>query len=289
MHEFDYGQSRPHVLRPAQDIRWRDVRVDSSEVSYGVGGHGRPVVFLHGWGLAPGAYQAALRSLAHRGVRVYAPAMPGFGGTAELPEGERDLAGYARWVGRFIDSVGIRGAVTVVGHSFGGGVAARAAHDLPDHVDSLVLVNAVGGAHWSPDGEVRPIRERPLWEWAWHLQATAFSARPFKQVVGAIAGDALPNVLRDPMAVWRAGHVARKADLRAELAQLADRGLPVTLLWGTADTVIPHVSFEAMREALGDPRVVTVAGNHCWLIGDPEGFGDAMVRVLRSERDAVSA
>ncbi|TQF68682.1 alpha/beta hydrolase [Rhodococcus spelaei] len=289
MHEFEFTTPRSHVRRPAQDIRWRDVRVDSTQVSYGVGGHGRPVVFLHGWGLAPGAYQAALRSLAGRGVRVYAPAMPGFGGTPELPVGQRNLAGYAQWVGKFIDAIGIRGPVTVAGHSFGGGVAARTAHDLPDHVDALVLVNSVGGAQWSPDGVARPIRERPLWEWLWHLQADAVSSGRFAQVVGAIAGDALPNVLRDPMAVWRTAHVARKADLRTELAELADRGIPVTLLWGTSDAVIPQVSFESMREALGDPRVVTVAGNHCWLIGDPETFGDAMTRALEPRRDVVPA
>ncbi|MFD4294290.1 alpha/beta fold hydrolase [Rhodococcus sp. NPDC058505] len=289
MHESPPRNSSAAGHRPAQDLRWRQVRVDRSAVDYAVGGHGRPVVFLHGWGLGPAPYRAALRELAHRGVRVYAPAMPGFGGTPELPQGERDLDGYARWVGRFVDAIGIRRPVTAIGHSFGGGVAARAAHDLPDHVEELVLVNSVGGAQWTSEGAARPIGERPLWDWALRLQADALGSPSLSQIVGALAGDALPNVLRDPMAVWRAGHVARTADLRPELIRLAERRLPVTLLWGTADSVIPEASFDSMRAALGDPNVVMVPGNHCWPIGEPDRFGETVGRVLSRCREQVSA
>lgn len=289
MYESPVRSPRPAVRRPAQDVRWRRIPVDGTAVDYVVGGHGRPVLFLHGWGLGPAAYRAALSDLAHRGMRVYAPALPGFGGTPGLPAAERDLDGYARWVGRFVDAIGIRGPVTAVGHSFGGGVAARAAHDLPDHVDELVLVNAVGGAQWSPAGTARPIHERPLWDWMLHLHADALGARSVGQVLGAIAGSALPNVVRDPMAIWQVGHLARTADLRAELTGLAARNLPVTLLWGTGDSVIPVASFESMRAALGEPNVVMVPGNHCWPIDEPARFGEAVVRVMTTARERVSA
>lgn len=281
--------SRATVSRPSTAIRWRRVDVDRSTVEYAVGGHGRPVVFLHGWGVGPATYQGALRQLAQRGARVYAPAMPGFGGTRALAGAEHDLDGYARWVGRFIDQVGIRGPVTVIGHSFGGGVATRTAHDLPDHVDEVVLVNSVGGARWAPSGTARPIHERPIWDWMLRLQADALGSRSVGQVVGAVAGSALSNVLRDPMSVWRAAHLARTADLRTELTGLGTRGLPVTLLWGTADTVIPVASFESMRSALGEPNIVMVPGNHCWPIDDPVRFGDAMGRIFDRSRQAVSA
>lgn len=289
MHEPVTPSPQATVRRPSQDLRWRQVHVDATPVDYAVGGHGRPVVFLHGWGLGPATYRTALRDLAHRGLRVYAPAMPGFGGTPELPIGARDIDGYAAWVGRFVDAVGIRGPVTVIGHSFGGGVAVRAAHDLPDHVDELVLVNSVGGARWLSAGIDRPIHERPIWDWMLSLPADALGSRSVGQVVGAIAGVALPNVIRDPMAVWRAGHLARTADLRPELAVLAKRGLPVTLLWGTGDTVIPEASFASMREALGEPNVVMVRGKHCWPIGDPTRFGETVESVLSRVREQVPA
>ncbi|WP_137873539.1 alpha/beta hydrolase [Rhodococcus sp. Q] len=289
MHQSAPSSPQATVLRPSHDVRWRQVQMGRTTVDYAVGGHGRPVLFLHGWGLGPATYRTALHELAHRGVRVYAPAMPGFGGTPELPVGERTIDGYAQWVGRFVDAVGIRGRVTVVGHSFGGGVGVRTAHDLPDHVDELVLVNSVGGARWLSEGVDRPIHERPIWDWMLHLPADALGSRSVGQVVGAIAGVALPNVIRDPMAVWRAGHLARTADLRPELEVLARRQLPVTLLWGTGDTVIPEASFASMRAALGEPNVMMVRGKHCWPISDPVRFGDTVQRVLARSGELVSA
>ncbi|MCW0193363.1 MAG: alpha/beta fold hydrolase [Rhodococcus sp.] len=59
---------------------------------------------------------------------------------------------------RFLDAAGVTGPVTVVGHSFGGGVATAVARDFPTRVSRLVLVNSVGG-------QERPIRERPWWNW----------------------------------------------------------------------------------------------------------------------------
>jgi len=83
--------------------------------------------FLHGWGLGHRAYQGALRELVARGCRVYAPSLPGFGGTANLPRVERTMEGYADWVLDFLDAVGLDEPALVVGHSFGGGVAIRLA------------------------------------------------------------------------------------------------------------------------------------------------------------------
>ncbi|NKS54340.1 alpha/beta fold hydrolase, partial [Rhodococcus hoagii] len=122
-------------------LRWRDVPVDGRTVPYGIAGSGTPVLFLHGFGLAPRTYAAAVERLAAVGVRVYAPALPGFGGTGALPHREHGFAGYGHWVARFLDAVGIDEPVPVVGHSFGGGVALASAHARVDRVSQLVLVN----------------------------------------------------------------------------------------------------------------------------------------------------
>nr|WP_262982587.1 alpha/beta hydrolase [Rhodococcus sp. MTM3W5.2] len=188
-------------------------------------------------------------------------------------------------MGGFLDSIGIAGPVTLVGHSFGGGVAIQSAHDLGARVSRLVLVNSVGGAAWSPGGgDVRPIGERPLWAWGAAATGDALAIRPSVAGLLAITADAVGNVLRNPLAMWRLSHLARNADLRGELDELAERGLPVTLLWGGDDTFIPRASFESLRIALRNPTVVTVAGNHGWLIDDPHGFGTAMATVFGAEQ-----
>ncbi len=103
-------------------------------------------------------------------MRVYAPGLPGFGGTADLPSPELNLGGYARWVEAFLDAAGVAGPVTLAGHSFGGGVAIRVAHDFPDRVAHLIVINSIGGSAWCRSGGVlRSMRERPLWDWGLHL------------------------------------------------------------------------------------------------------------------------
>ncbi|MFC4605076.1 alpha/beta fold hydrolase [Rhodococcus kronopolitis] len=288
-------RSRPLTAAPAPSppvtetgtaaarLAWHEARVDGEQVSYASAGAGRAVVFLHGWGLTHRTYGRALEHLAGRGVKVLAPALPGLGGTPELPLEQRNLAGYARWLGRFLAAAGVRGPVTLVGHSFGGGVAAQAAHDLPGRVEGLILVNSVGGAAWTdgPAG-VRPIADRPLWSWGAAATSDVLAVRPTATGFAAVAVDALRNVMRSPGAFWRTAHLARTADLSDELDELAARGLPVTLLWGRGDTVIPRASFESLRARLHHAAVVTVPGHHGWLIDDPVRFGDAMAEVLAS-------
>ncbi|HZB51098.1 MAG TPA: alpha/beta fold hydrolase [Mycobacteriales bacterium] len=264
----------------ATRFRRRTVEVRGRPVAYLVGGAGPAVVFLHGWALSASSYRAALRRLSGAGLRVLAPALPGFGGTADLPAAELDLSGYGRWVVDFLDAVGQREPVTLVGHSFGGGVAVRTAHDAPDRIGRLVLVNSIGGSVWTDDGAgtVRFLRDRPIWDWGLHLRADVLPIRQLTRVLPVIAQDVARNLLRSPGARWRVGRLASTADLRPELEELKRRRVPV--VWGRQDQVIPEASLAAMRLALGDPRVVTVEGSHAWLIRDPRSFTEVITNVV---------
>ena len=262
------------------EIAWSRTEVDGRPAFYGCAGEGPPVVLLHGWGLTHRTYRLALEALARNGAQVWAPAMPGFGGTPELPAAELSLAGYARWVTRFLDAVGLDEPVTLVGHSFGGGVAIKTAHDHPDRVRSLVLINSIGGSAWRESGSVvRSMAERPLWDWGIHFPRDILPLGQIRNVLPVILEDAVPNLIRNPMALWRVGQLARRADLTAELQELKDRGLPVTVLWGEADEIVPRASFDALCTAIGRSGEV-VAGNHSWLLSDPDAFGEVMTNVV---------
>src|SRR5690348_1019605 len=89
------------------EVAWRALFVERRPASFAVGGRGLPVLLLHGWALGYRTYDSAVRALIARGCRVYAPALPGFAGTADLPTGRRNMAGYAAWVGDFLDAVDI--------------------------------------------------------------------------------------------------------------------------------------------------------------------------------------
>jgi hypothetical protein len=102
-----------------------------------------------------------------------------------------------------------------------------------------------------------------------------------------MAEDLVPNLLRHPRAIVKVANLARRADLRGELEVLRDRGLPVSIIWGTRDGVIPRESFEALCVASGVEGTV-VEGSHSWLLADPDQFGEVItndVRVAQAARD----
>lgn len=265
-------------------LEWREFFVDGRVARYGVSGSGRPIVFLHGWGLAHRSYRRGLKRLVRPGVAVYALAMPGFSGTPELPSSEFSIAGYARWVTKALDALGIDEPVVLIGHSFGGGVAIKTAHDHPERVARLILVNSIGGSVWhTRKGDKKTMRDRPLWDWGLHLPAETLSRRQVRHIMPVILADAVPNIIRQPTTVWKVGQLARTADLTPELEELKRRRVPVVILWGKEDEVIPPACLESLRTALGSPTVVTVDGNHNWLLSQPEMFADVITNIIGEE------
>jgi len=105
-------------------------------------GYGPAVLLLHG-GAGPASVAAYADHLAAaRGVRVVTPTHPGFAGTARPPL-LTTAAGLAEVYAALLDELGLD-AVTVVGHSIGGWVAAELGLLGSPRVASLVLVDAVG-------------------------------------------------------------------------------------------------------------------------------------------------
>lgn len=84
----------------------------------------------------------ALAGLLESSHRVLAPDRPGYGGTGGPALG---LAANADALAGLLDHAGIS-AATVVGHSWGGGVALALAQRHPGRVSGLVLVASIGTA-----------------------------------------------------------------------------------------------------------------------------------------------
>lgn len=289
------GQRAP-APRRADWLEWKEATVAGRPALYGEAGSGAPALFLHGWGLDHKAYKRALARLVRAGLHVYAPALPGFGGTAGLAGDDVGLREYGDWVAAFLDTVGVGRPVLAMGHSFGGGVAVKLAHDHPDHVRALVLINSIGGSAWAHSGSaVRSMAERPLWDWGIHFPADLLPLRQARRVLPVIMAEGVPNLVRDPRSFWRAAKLAREADLTSELDVLRARRVPVVALWGQRDRLITRASFDDMCRALGNPDVVTVPGAHSWLLADPDTFGEVMTNVLDivgldgPERDVAEA
>lgn len=108
-------------------------------------GDGPPVVLLHGSGPGVTAYanwRLTIPSLAQR-FRVVAPDLMGFGFTERPADNAYDVGRWTTQVVDLLDALGLE-KVSLVGNSFGGGIALRVATQHPDRVDRLVLMGSVG-------------------------------------------------------------------------------------------------------------------------------------------------
>ncbi len=274
-------------------LQWSEVEMEEGVYEYAHGGSGLPVLFLHGWGVSPRTYRESLAALASVGCRVVAPFMPGLGRAPRLASRERSFEAYADWVVRFLDAAGFTSPVVATGHSFGGGVAIQVAHDRKDLVRSAILLNPVGGpVGFSIGGPVRPMAGRHIWEWGEELGVDLLTGSSIFRVLPAVAEGVLPNLLHaNVLEVLKLVNVVRRADLMAEMGGIGRSGPPVTVVWSDRDRLVPRAAVTGLAHSAGAPLVVT-EGSHTWLIGDPEGFADLMLRTLVAqgmESDLIGA
>jgi pimeloyl-ACP methyl ester carboxylesterase len=268
---------------PDARLRWHRTTLDGQAAMYGDAGDGPPVVFIHGWGLSARSYAHALPLIAATGARVIAPALPGFGSSDPLP-GEYTFEKLANWVAELLDHAGIDEPAAFVGHSFGGAVATAVAWHHPERTRALVLVNSIGGSVWKTGARGdRLLADRPIWDWGLRLPGE-FRRRTYRKVLPVVVRDLVTNALVNPGALRRAADLARNADLREELATMAERGLPVSILWGSEDNVVPEATFLAMCEAAGSEGDIIADAGHSWLLADPEGFGELITNSLTVQR-----
>jgi pimeloyl-ACP methyl ester carboxylesterase len=218
--------------------------------------------------------------MARAGCRVYAPSLPGFGGTRELAADQRTFDGYARWVGRFLDEVGVDDVAVAAGHSFGGGVATAFTYEEPWRVSSLLLANAIGSPTWALfPNEVRTMMERPFWDWTRHFSTDLLNSPGSLRLLPMLLEDLIPNLVGNPLGMFRTGEFIRRADLVHEVRAIARWGIPVTVVWSDRDRLVPRSAFDDLRHAAGVDGVV-MDGAHAWLIADPARFGEVAISAL---------
>lgn len=117
--------------------------VDAGGISirYLTAGEGPPLVLLHALGESAFDWRWVMPALG-RSHRIYAPDLPGFGGSGK-PHAGYTPACFRHTMSAFLDAVGVERAA-VAGNSLGGLVALRLALEEPERVSSLCLVGSAG-------------------------------------------------------------------------------------------------------------------------------------------------
>jgi pimeloyl-ACP methyl ester carboxylesterase len=271
--------------------------------AYRVAGSGPIILLIHGIGDNSTTWSTVQSKLAQR-FTVIAPDLLGHG-RSDKPRADYSVAAYANGMRDLLSVLDVE-RVTVVGHSLGGGVAMQFAYQFPQLVDRLILVGA-GGVTKDVNIALR-IASLPMGTEALALLRLPL-VLPALQVVGRVGGAVfgstglgrdLPDVLRiladlpEPTASSAFARTLRAVvDWRGQVVTMLDRcylteSVPVQLIWGSQDSVIP-VSHARMAHSAMPGSILEVfdGSGHFPFHDDPDRFVESVEKFIDSTAPAV--
>src|SRR5664279_4529793 len=126
---------------PTEKFPVEHISIHGHQIGYRRGGEGPVLLLLHGMAGSSLTWVPAM-TLLQSDYTVLAPDFLGHG-ASEKPLGDYSLGNFASAMRDFLNLLGIDRA-TMVGQSWGGGVAMQFAYQFPERCERLVLVDAGG-------------------------------------------------------------------------------------------------------------------------------------------------
>jgi pimeloyl-ACP methyl ester carboxylesterase len=271
------------VFEAAGATRLRLLGVDSRHVQAGPyrlhyleHGAGPPLVLVHGLGSNATMEWGRLVAPLGRRFHVYAPDLPGFGRSDRPRDADYSIPMQVGALRSFLDAVGVK-RTRLVGISMGGWIAARLAGEDPDRVERLVLVDAAG---MRPDGP--PIPAEVLFPRDEEGVRRLVSAVRLKapSPPGFVARDILKRRREEEWIVRRALESMRDGGdwLNGTLGRA---GMPVLVVWGRQDALIPLAYAEPLRREFPNARLEVLDGcGHVPVADCPEAFDELLAEFL---------
>jgi pimeloyl-ACP methyl ester carboxylesterase len=278
----------------------QEITVHGRLVKYRIGGEGPLVLLIHGMAGSATTWKQVMPALSER-FTVLAPDLLGHG-DSEKSKGDYSLGAMASTLRDLIVALGYKRA-TVVGQSYGGGIALQFAYQYPERCERLVLVNAGGLG-----SEVNPVLRLLTMPGSAALLLVA-TAPPVRRIIEMIGRIALRKKLETATVIpelWRSytslGNVeARRAFLRTLRAVIDRRGqavsahdklhlaagMPTLIIWGEEDGIIPVEHAHAAHALIRGSWLEIIEGvghyPHCEA---PDRFVTALTEFIESTRPA---
>ncbi|MBI1848071.1 MAG: alpha/beta hydrolase [Candidatus Rokubacteria bacterium] len=235
-------------------------------------GRGAPLVYLHAYH-ERGGWPACLDRLAER-FTVYAPYHPGVQGSQGV-ESLDDVADLTLAYDELLGALGLASA-HLVGHGFGGMMAAELAATVPLRARKVVLVSPLG--LWRDDLAGEDILVLPE-----HELGAVLWKDPHSDAARRWA--TLPEADADNVAA-QIESIQRRAAMAKFVWPIADKGLrkrlhrltaPTLVLWGDADRANPPGYADEWKRRVPGARVKVMPGGHMLIHESP----DATARAVR--------
>lgn len=215
-------------------------------------------VLLHGIGSASASWAEQLRAVEGRAdLRLLAWDAPGYGQSAPVAPASPQPADYGERVWRWLDALGERAPVVLVGHSLGALMAGAAARLQPGRVKALVLLSPAAGYGDAPAAEREDKLNKRLQSLA-RLGPEGMARERASAMLSPAASAALVEAVRANMAqVHPEGYAQAARTLAAGvlLRELAGLRCPVSVACGSLDAITVPSACQAVAQGLGVPLV----------------------------------
>lgn len=228
--------------------------INGLSINFKAFGHGRPILVLHGWGKGSDSWIEVGELIAQKGYQLIIPDLPGFGKSAE-PRKPWTVNDYLGFVENFANERKLY-KFDLIGHSFGGGLAAMYAAKNQQKVGKLVLCDSA---------IIRKERLSPRQILAKGMAKTGkfFLALPF-------AGGIVPLAQRFVYSIagvhdYQTASPVMKGTftniLRENLiGQAAKVKTPTLIVWGRNDKSTPVEDAAALNKAIAGSTIAFIKG-----------------------------
>lgn len=231
------------------------------------------ILILHGWRLYGAKYSEVRQVLEKNNFLVYTPDFPGFG-SEPLKNPDMTLDDYVLFLNSFYKKHHITKAI-LIGHSFGGRIAAKFAEKFPKRIEAIIFTGApLVKQDFSlkkkimklaaqkgkktlekfPEGIQRFIQRgvyRFIGEWDY------YKSNDLKQV--------FKNVIREDASVY-----------------LHKISAPTLVLWGANDTMVPEKYGKQIAALIPGAKFESIRdAGHSVIYAYPKDFAKLVIRFLK--------
>lgn len=232
------------------------IDLDGLNLHYLEGGEGDPVLLLHGWPTSAFLYRNVAPHLVAAGRRVIALDLPGFGKSDKPLDASYSFRFFDRTLSAFLDGLGIEQTGLVV-HDLGGPVGLHWMVENPTRVSALGLLNTL-------------IYPRPSWAVVAFVVASylpllkGFLVSPAGLRMAMKVGTCSPDGASDEVvsgvqapfadkaarrALLKSAHGLHPGGMKTIAQKLKDTTVPVRIIYGTQDRILPDVARTMGRAA----------------------------------------
>jgi len=222
------------------------------QIHYLVAGEGKPMVLVHGLAGRAEDWLSIIPELTHKGYKVYAPDLLGFGRSAK-PDVDYSIALQENIVREFIDSQKLQ-QTDLAGWYMGGWIVLKFAAENPGRVRRLVVMDSAGLKFDAVNANaLRPKNEADL---AHMMQVLTPNAKPIpsfyaKQMLRQFADED-----------WIVDRALKSMYTGKDLmdGKMDTVKIPVLIVWGDQDVLTPLTLGEQMHDALPQSVLQVVHG-----------------------------